>query len=435
MKIHLIAVAAFLVAFVLPVGIAHAETLQSMIDKASAGDVVTPPAGIYKERIVIDKALTLDGQNKVTIDADGEGTVIFVETNGATVENLRIINSGDQHNDLDSGVMVRGNGNVVKDNVLENVLFGVDLGQSDNNIIKRNKISSKDFKLGVKGDAIRLWYSKNNKISENIITKARDFVVWYSEGNIIEKNKIYDGRYGLHFMYSLYNRVDGNLFYNNSVGIFLMYSDGIVVENNTVMASVGGMGMGIGYKETSDTILRNNKIYYCARGIYSDVSPYQPDTINHITSNHIAFNGVGLTFHNDWTGNEIRDNRFEDNFIQVAVDGFETAKRNDWSGNRWDDYQGFDRDKNGIGDTPYIKRTYADRIWMDVPFAGFFKGSPVLSLLDFLERLAPFTEPLVLLQDDSPKMAASAKAVVDVEIERAADKGGEETFDPFGLKN
>ncbi|WP_313950154.1 hypothetical protein [Accumulibacter sp.] len=46
---------------------------------------------------------------------------------------------------------------------------------------------------------------------------------------------------------------------------------------------------------------------------------------------------------------------------------------------------------------------YADPIWLETPMAKFFRGSPVLELLDFLERLAPFSPPTLILRDPEPK--------------------------------
>ena len=67
---------------------------------------------------------------------------------------------------------------------------------------------------------------------------------------------------------------------------------------------------------------------------------------------------------------------------------------------------GFDLDRDGVGDGPYeYFPSYADRIWMDVP-ARFFKGSPVLEVLDFLERLALFSDPAMVLKDARPMMTA-----------------------------
>jgi len=381
-------------------------SFQALVDATAPGTLLSPPAGTYAGPVVISDPIIIDGRGEVTIDAGGKGSVVSLETDGATIKNLRLTNSGESHNDVDSGVLVKGNFNVIKNNVIDNSLFGVDLSQSENNIVRGNRISSKDFELGVRGDAIRLWYSFNNKITDNIIRNSRDTVIWYSRDNLIARNDARGGRYSLHFMYSQYNEVVDNYYQDNSVGIFLMYSDSVIVKGNTIAHAAGAVGMGIGFKETSDVEVSGNRILYCATGLYLDVSPYQPDTTNRIHDNLIAYSGIGILFLNDWKGNDIRGNRLKGNITQVAVSGARTAKRNNWHGNYWEDYEGFDLDQDGVGDGPYKFFNYADRIWMDIPSARFFKGSPVLEVLDFLERLAPFTEPEMVLKDTRPMMTA-----------------------------
>ena len=389
-------------------------SFQELVDATEPGGILVPPPGVYAGPVIITDPITIDGRGKVTVDAGGKGSVVSLETDGATIKNMRLTNSGESHNDLDSGVLVKGNFNVIKDNVIDNCLFGVDLSQSENNIVRGNRISSKDVELGVRGDAIRLWYSFNNKITDNVIRDSRDTVVWYSRDNLIARNDARGGRYSLHFMYSQYNEVVDNHYEDNAVGIFLMYSDGVVVRNNYIAHATGATGMGIGFKETSDVDVSANQVLYCATGLYLDVSPYQPDTTNIIHDNLIAYSGIGVLFLNDWKGNDFKGNRFKGNITQVAVSGARTAKRNLWQGNFWDDYQGFDQDLDGIGDGFYEYYNYADRIWMDVPAARFFKASPVLEVLDFLERLAPFTDPEMVLRDDKPWMTA-ALAIEDAE--------------------
>ena len=411
-------------------------SLQALIDAAKPGDVLTPAPGVYAGPLLIDKAVTLDGRGQVTIDSGGVGSVIVLKADGATLRGLHLQNTGESHNDLDSGIQVRGSYNVIKDNVISDNLFGIDIQQSNNNIVARNLIGSKDFDLGVRGDGIRLWYSNENRIEDNTITDSRDMVVWYSRDNVVANNIISGGRYGLHFMYAQYNLVKDNRFESNSVGVFLMYSDGVELRGNRISHGIGATGMGIGMKESSDVTLEDNTIVYCATGIYMDVSPYQPDTTNRIRRNYLAFNSIGMLFHNDWTGNVLEDNRFESNFVQVSVNAGASAQRNDWDGNYWDDYQGFDRDGDGIGDSVHETRVYADRLWMDVPAASFFKGSAVLSMLDFLERLAPFSEPVILLKDPRPKMSPDvkiARAPITESENNDPDSDSKIKYDPFGL--
>jgi nitrous oxidase accessory protein len=109
----------------------------------------------------------------------------------------------------------------------------------------------------------------------------------------------------------------------------------------------------------------------------------------------------------------VTDNVFEGNLTNVVQAGRGgNAERNEWRGNYWDDYRGFDRNNDGIGDSPYELYAYADQIWIEMPPARFFKNSPVMELLDFLERLAPFSAPDLTLRDDQPRF-----------IKRAHDKG------------
>ncbi len=383
-------------------------SFQALVDATKENETLVPPPGTYSGPVSIERSIAIDGQGAVVIDGGGKGSVIYLDSDGVTLKGLRLTNSGDSHNDIDSGIQVRGNFNVIKDNVIDNTMFGIDLGQAENNIIRRNHISSKPVEMGVRGDAIRLWYSFNNKITDNIIRDSRDTVVWYSKDNLIARNDARGGRYSLHFMYAQHNEVIENHYEGNQVGIFLMYSDSVEIRGNYIANSLGPTGMGVGFKETSDVDVTDNQILYCATGLYLDVSPYDPEATNRITGNLIAFSGIGIQFLNDWKGNILENNRFKGNITQVTVGGGKTAKRNHWKGNYWDDYEGFDRDRDGVGDRPYELYGYADRLWMDVPYAQYFKGSPVLEVLDFLERLAPFSEPDMLLRDEKPLMSAEA---------------------------
>ena len=411
------------------------KDLQTLIDKAKKGDTISPPPGVYKGPVTITKSITIDGRGEVTINSGGKGSIIYLKTDGVTLKNLHLTNSGDQHNDIDAGVQVRGNFNIIKDNIIDECLFGIDIQQSNNNIVRHNRISSLSRNsLGLKGDAIRLWYARNNRIERNTIRDSRDEVVWYSADNIFSHNDVANGRYGLHFMYSKYNLVDHNSFYKNSVGVFLMYSDSVVVRHNRIFQALGAAGVGIGLKEASNMDITDNEILYSSTGIYLDVSPFQPDTTNRIYRNKIAFNDIGVLFLNDWKGNIFKHNIFASNSHHASVSTFAGAAHNDWNGNYWDDYEGFDQDGDGIGDRPYRLKVYSDRIWMDVKEAAFFRATPVLTLLDFLERLAPFSKPLLMLEDKTPYVSSAAMAA-DSRQKEPGEQGDEnlgKTLETFG---
>ncbi|WP_216635816.1 nitrous oxide reductase family maturation protein NosD [Magnetospirillum moscoviense] len=382
-----------------------ARLIQDMIDQADAGAELVVPAGRWNGRLVVDKPIVLDGKGQATIDAGGFGTVLVVKTSGATVRGLKLVGTGENHDTEDAGIQVRGNNNVIKDNFIEDALFGIDLQQSYFNVLRRNHITSKPRDLGLRGDGIRLWYSDDNTLEDNTLKDSRDFVLWYSKRNKVSGTLSEGNRYGLHFMFSADNIIENNHFLHNSAGISMMYDQGDVVRGNVIAHSVGATGTCISLKEASDIVIEGNELVYCANGIFLDVSPFQPDSTNRITNNRIAFNDIAISFLNDWKGNVFTGNRIESNMTEVAVFGGGSAKRNEWDGNSWDSYEGFDRDGDGIGDRPHKVMNYASRIWMELPNTRFFKGTAVLEVIDFLDRLAPFSEPELLLEDGHPVVA------------------------------
>jgi nitrous oxidase accessory protein len=383
-----------------------ASVIQAAIAAAQPGTVIEPAPGRYLGSLLIDKAVTLDGHGQVTIDAGGQGTVMVIRTNNATVMNFHLTNTGTNPETEDSAVKIRGNNNLVRDNVIDDALFGIDLQQSYHNIVRRNRITSKDMDLGMRGDAIRLWYSDDNVVEYNVIRDSRDFVLWYSKRNRLSHNESSHSRYGLHFMFGADNIIEDNVFRDNSVGISMMYDQGDIIRRNFIGHAVGSTGTCIAMKEASAITIEDNDLQYCATAIAADVSPFQPDTINSISRNRISFNNVAVSFLNDWHDNEFRDNDFKGNMTEVVVFGGGTANHNVWDGNTWDTYQGFDRDGDGIGDTPFRLMGYGSRVWMDIPNTRFFMDTLLMEVMDFLDRLAPFSQPELILEDRHPRYQA-----------------------------
>ncbi|SMC08593.1 nitrous oxide reductase family maturation protein NosD [Nitratiruptor tergarcus] len=385
----------------------HANILQEAINKAKPGARLDLPKGVLKGSITINKPLMLVGHDTI-IDGEGKGTVIKVRSSNVILQDLTIRNSGKEHEKVDAGISVKDAAFVqIRNCKILNSLFGIDLQNVKNSKIIGNYITSKPFPLGIRGDGVRLWYSNDNVLKNNHLYKSRDFVVWYSHGNLIEGNIGEYGRYSLHFMYAGKNIVRKNIYKHNSVGIFFMYSRDTIAENNIVMSSLGTTGMGIGLKDASNFVIKNNTILYCAKGMYIDRSPFEPGQSNKIVGNKILYNSIGMHFHSLSTDNVITKNIFKGNMENVYDDsgqGRIHAVMNKWYENYWDDYQGIDKDGDGIGDIPYTLYYYADKLWLLNPNVRFFYASPVISILNFLYKLAPISEPIKLLSDPKPLM-------------------------------
>ena len=377
--------------------------LQPIIDAAKPGAILLLEPGTYAGPVEIEKSITLDGQGQVTIDGGGTGTVVVVDADGTQLRNLRIVNTGRRHNSVDAAIKLSGRFNVIKGVVIEEALFGIVLNQADNNVIRRNRISSFRGPIAQRGDAIRLWYSFHNKVVDNRVSEARDVIVLDSGDNEISRNRVQDGRYSLSIINSDRMQVTDNLFLNNESGVFTLKASGVLVRDNTIAyANSPGTGVGLAFKDTSNAVVENNIIHHVNVGLALDISPENPEDYNRFTNNLVANSAIGVRFLSDWSGNRFTGNHFYSNHSQVVVRGGGNAQRNLWQGNYWDDYEGFDQDGDGVGDTPYSLYAYADQLWMDTPMARFFLATPSLTLMDFLSRLAPFTDPVLLLQDGVP---------------------------------
>ena len=382
---------------------AGAVALQPLIDATPTGGTLRLAAGIYGAPGKITRPMRLEGAPGAVVDGGGIGSILTVLADDVTVIGLTLRNSGERHETTDAAVRLRGKHGIMKDNTIEDCLFGFELKQSDRNIIRRNRIGSKDLPQALRGDSIRVWYSNGNRIEDNDIVNVRDTVVWYSTDNIISGNRILDSRYGIHLMYAHKNKLERNSFLSNTVGIFLMYANDNDVIDNVIHYSQGPAGIGLGFKESSNTRVEHNDFFANARGIFLDASPYDPDGLNTFTDNRIAYNGTAVAFQSDWVGNVFEHNAFLGNHASVTVlTG--SAKRNTWNGNHWDDWEGFDRNRDGVGDTPYENWSWADRLWQDVPDAQFFRTSPSLELVDFIERLGSLIDPRLILRDAAPRL-------------------------------
>lgn len=376
-------------------------SFQALIDATPAGGTLRPKPGIYAGPATISRQIIIDGGGKVTVDGGGTGSVLLIDTSGAVVRGLRLTNSGNSHDRIDTGIALTGNENRIEDNVIEGTLFGISLKRANHNILLRNRIRSRPAELAMRGESIRLWYSMDNLIEGNDIDQARDLVLMNSPRNHIVGNVIRNSRYGIHLFFSPDSVLERNALYHTATGIIVLNSDRVMVRRNLIFHSLGVSGAGLAFKMSAEDVADGNEIVHCAVGILAD-SPVEAAGKTLLRGNRIAHNAIGIRFYGERGGHALHGNSFESNLIHVAMFGSGDALANDFRGNYWDDYQGFDRNHDGIGDIPHELHAYTDRIWMEVPMARFFSNSPALELLDFLERLAPFSAPDLVLRDPAP---------------------------------
>ncbi len=379
-------------------------SLQGYIDLTPAGKTLDLKPGTYTGPVRITRPIIIDGHGKATLNGRGRGTIMTISCEGVEVRGLRLTASGRSHDQVDSGVLIEADHTVFEDNTIDNCLFGVHVSQSNHNVIRGNMISSLiDREIVLRGEGIRLWYSRYNLVQDNTLFMIRDMVLASSPYNKVLGNKISGGRMGMELVYSTGTEIANNILTENEHGIVGIYSDSLYIHHNQIAHQDKLSGSALAVKGSSQTRIEYNEILDCAVGLTAN-SPIFPENILYLKGNIFAYNSIAMFFYGDRGGHIIHGNHFQGNFQQVAVTAPSSAIDNDWEGNYWQDYVGFDRDGDGVGDKPYNIYLYSDRIWMDRSMAKFFRGSPNLTLIDFVERLVPFSQPDIILQDPKPMM-------------------------------
>ena len=385
--------------------------LQQLIDTAPAGSVLDLPPGWYVGPVRIDRPLTLRGGEGVILDGRGEGTVLTVAADDVVVTGLTIRRSGDRADGVDAAVRVLGARARIEDDTIADCLYGIDVRAAAAVVVRRNRISPREGPEQLRGDAIRVWYASGGLYEGNEIVGARDGFFLEATGNRLIGNTVRDGRYGAMLLYSRGIEIADNQFLDGAVGIMLIWSDEVEIARNRVRAGRDVAGQALVLKESSGARIRDNDFFASAQGVYLDASPKEPETENVFSGNRFAFDGVAVTFHSGLAGDRFEANLFTGNHTDLVVRGGGTALASVWRDNVWDAFEGFDRDHDGVGDTPHEIWSWADRLWMDVPDAQLFRGAPALATLDFVERLAPFSQPRLLMRDATPRLSAAATAL------------------------
>jgi len=230
------------------------ETIQAAIDAPETldGHTIFVKSGVYYEHVVLNKSISLIGEDRTdtTIIGNGTGIGILVNANSVTVKGFTVKNCS-------TGIRVVSVNNSA---IMENIV-----------IFNRN--------------AILVDYSSNCKIYQNIAgnNTERGILVTGSQNFTISRNDVYDnGMYGLNANFSANGIIKQNFAYENYYdGIGLLDSNNCTVIGNT---------------------LKKNQLY----GILASSSSYCRIYHNNIIQNGIQASDLNAT--NQW------DNGVEGNY-------------------------------------------------------------------------------------------------------------------------
>lgn len=377
------------------------STLEQAISGAKNNDTIILTEGRYLEsNVIIDKPLTIEGRGKVVIDGEGKGFVLVVQSDNVTLRNIEVHHAGTSFIEDYAGILVEEVSNCIIENVrLVDNFFGIYLSKVSDSVIRNTRLTASGERETQSGNGIHLWYSKNVKIQDNHISGHRDGIYFeFVEdisitGNVSEKNL----RYGLHFMFSDKCRYAENTFRDNGAGVAVMYTKKVEIVDNLFQRNWGSAAYGLLLKEITESRIEGNRFEENTIGVYMESSGR-----NKIRQNDFSQNGWAVKLMANSMDNEFHQNNFIENTFDVATNSRQNF--NEFNSNYWSHYEGYDLDRDGVGDVPYRPVRLFSILVEKQPASLLLMRSMLLKVLDAAERFMPVLTPETLV-DSKPKMS------------------------------
>lgn len=375
-------------------------SIAEAIRQAAPGDTILVSEGTYREgNLLIDKPLVLKGLNHPLLDGEKKHELISVRSPYVTIDGFKIRSSGHSSMVDIAAIKIYNTHHVtVINNILEDNFFGIYAQEGKNCIIRDNRVTAYESATEVSGNGIHCWKSDSMEIAGNEVTGHRDgFYFEFVTHSVIDHNtSVKNHRYGLHFMFSHNNSYSNNIFRNNGAGVAVMFTRKVVMTGNLFEENWGDAAYGLLLKEISDSRIEKNTFVNNTMAIDMEGSSRIL-----VKNNVFRTNGWAMKIQASCMDNTVEANNFLGNTFDVATNG--SLVLNSFKGNYWDKYEGYDLNRDKIGDVPYRPISMYSMIVERYPPAMLLFRSFIVELLDKTEKVIPSLTP-ENLKDDSPSM-------------------------------
>lgn len=373
-------------------------TLSKAVSLAKAGDTIRLKSGVYKEgNILISRSIALIGEGKAILDGENKNELLTISGRRIIIKNIQFRNAGySALNDFAAIKVIDASDITIENCVINSSYFAIHVSNTISCIIRNNSITGYPKSEQLTGNGIHLWKCDRALIENNYVTGHRDGIYFeFVTASLIRKNRSEKNiRYGLHFMFSHNDQYVENTFRNNGAGVAVMYSKKVTMERNHFEENWGPSAYGILLKEITDGHVTNNTFLKNTVGIFMEGSSRMQ-----VSKNAFSSNGWALKVQSSCDDNTFMQNNFHGNSFDVATNG--TMQLNKFTNNYWDKYEGYDINKDGIGDVPYHPVSMYAMIVERNPTTLILLRSFMVSLLDKAEKAIPSLTPENLL-DEKP---------------------------------
>ncbi|MFN0176478.1 MAG: nitrous oxide reductase family maturation protein NosD [Saprospiraceae bacterium] len=374
--------------------------IQSALSKAQAGDTIFVHEGIYAEgNLAIDKRLAFIGIGYPVLDGQHNCEIITVTASDVYIKGFEIRNSG-QLSTIDvAGIKVLSSDRVaVEDNRIRDCNFGIYLSNTNDCRVSRNDIQGIIKEEQNSGNGIHLWKGSRALVEGNYLKGHRDgiYFEFVTDSEIRYNNSEQNLRYGLHFMFSHNDNYHHNTFHHNGAGVAVMYSRQVQMTENEFGYNWGGSAYGLLLKDISDSHIWKNTFEHNSAAVYMEGASRII-----LEQNQFRENGWALRVQASCDANVIRQNNFFGNSFDVSTNG--SLVLNTFDGNYWDRYEGYDLNRDGVGDVPFRPVSLYAVVVEKMPYGLMLMRSFMVYLMDKAEKIIPSLTPEQLM-DEKPTM-------------------------------
>jgi parallel beta-helix repeat protein len=243
-------------------GSADFHTIQEAVNAASPGDTVYVHNGTYNENVVVNKTISLIGNDKTStiISAHADGHTVLINADDVTVSNFTIQNARGYYGsgvDLSwpSGQPPWSPSNAtIRDNIIQNNTVGV-LIYGSNNTIVGNIIAQNEEGISIKSSYNSI---EGNEVADNF------FGIWLeSNHNSLQDNKMHSNNFNLiqnllNYLWPLDNNIDSSNTINGKPVYYLVGQANLEISPQT-FPEIGYLALINSYNITvRDLLLSNN---------------------------------------------------------------------------------------------------------------------------------------------------------------------------------
>ncbi|MEO9873574.1 MAG: nitrous oxide reductase family maturation protein NosD [Anderseniella sp.] len=378
------------------------DALVRAIQSAQPGDRLMLATGTYTGGLLITKPLEIYGDGHVHVQGTEAGSVIRVDAPDVVVSGLRLTGSGSDHQTIDSGVQLtkKATNAIVRDNLIEGNLYGVDIHGARNAVVEGNTIiGRRDRLMNRRGNGVYVWNAPGAQVLGNMVRYGRDGIfVNSSKKNSFRNNRFENLRFAVHYMYADDSEVSGNVSIGNHLGYAIMFTTRVKITNNT---SIGDRDHGIMLNYANSAVLKGNVV----RGGGKKCLFMYNANKNIMRNNHFEGCPIGIHFTAGSERNRIIGNSFIGNQRQVKFVG---SRDHIWSGNYWSDHSAYDVNGDGVADQAFRPNDTMDQILWTQPSAKLLLGSPAVQLIRWAQKEFPALLPGGVV-DDKPLMTPALR--------------------------